>query len=157
MGGPGKLLVIGNLQSSRTEHTPFHPYRDDRQCDVRRTRVGRNSRRAASVGACEAWQTFMSSTCSVDHSRISQPNIAAPNCCWLRVYNAERKSSACGYQRHWGIVRIVSPIVYFKKARVEQQQLIVNQPKHGPVQITAHSGNLVSAHTVITFLRMARR
>ena len=113
MGGLGKLLVIANLQSSRTEHTPFHPYRDDRQFDVRRTRVGRNSRRAASVGACEAWQTFLSSTYSDDHSRISQPNFAAPTCCWLRVYNVERKSSACGYQRHWGIVRIVSPIVYF--------------------------------------------
>ena len=64
-------------------------------------------------GACEAWQTFLSSTYSDDHSRISQPNFAAPTCCWLRVYNVERKSSACGYQRHWGIVRIVSPIVYF--------------------------------------------
>ena len=157
MGKPRKLLVIGYLQSSRTEHTPYHPYSDDRRCDARCTRSGRNPRRDALVQACEAWQFFMSSTYSDDHSLISQPNFAAPSCCWLRVYNVERKSFACGYQRHWGIVRIVSPIVYFYKARMEHRQVIVNQPKHGPVQITAHSGNLLSAYTVITFLRMARR
>ena len=31
MGGPGKLLVIGNLQSSRTEHTPSHPSEQHQQ------------------------------------------------------------------------------------------------------------------------------
>ena len=34
---------------------------------------------------------------------------------------------------------------------MEHQQIIVNQPKHGPVQITAYSGNLVNEYTVITF------
>ena len=157
MGGLGKLLVISSFQSSRTEHTPFHPYRDDRRCDARCTRSGRNPRRDALVQACEAWQNFMSSTYSDVHSLISQPNFAAPNCCWLRVYNVERKSSACGYQRHWGIVRIVSPIVYFKKERMENQQITVTQPKHSAVHITVDSSDLVNAYTVIAFLHLTRR
>ena len=99
----------------------------------------------------------MSSTYSDDHSRISQPNFAAPNCCWLCVYNVERKSSACGYQRHWSIVRIVSPIVYFKKERMGNQQITVTQPKHSPVHITVDSSDLVNAYTVIAFLHLTRR